>query len=336
MEMSNHNTMKAAVYQRYGSPDVLRITEIPKPVPKDGEILIKTHAASVNAYDWHLLRAAPFFTRFSSGLFKPRNKILGADIAGVAETAGEQFKPGDEVYGCLESCGAGGLAAGGFAEYVCAKESVLVHKPQTVTFEEAAALPMAAVTALQGLRDSGHIKVGQEVLINGASGGVGTFAVQIAKAFGAEVTGVCGSGSAETVYALGAGAVIDYSAEDFVQNGRQYDLILDIAANRTTADYHRALKPDGVCVMVGYSTARHMIQVVLAGLRPAKADGQRITLLMAKNTNQGDLLYINGLIEAGKLKPAIDSRYPLSAVADAIRRVETGHPKGKVVVKIAP
>jgi NADPH:quinone reductase-like Zn-dependent oxidoreductase len=327
--------MKAAVYQRYGSPEVLKVTEIQRPVPtKDGEVLIRVRAASVNAYDWHLLRADPFFTRFGSGLFRPRNKILGADIAGVVESAGKQFKPGDEVYGCLESCGAGGLAAGGFAEYVCAKEYVIARKPQCATFEEAAAMPMAAVTALQGLRDSGQIKADQTVLINGASGGVGTFAVQIAKAFGAEVTGVCSSGSVETVRALGADHIVDYSAEDFIKNGRQYDLILDIAASRSVADYRRALKPNGICVVVGFSTIRHMVQVLTAGMRSSKTAGKRITMLMAKNTSQSDLLYINGLIENGKVKPVIDSCYPLSEVAEAIRHLETGHPKGKVVITI--
>jgi NADPH:quinone reductase-like Zn-dependent oxidoreductase len=332
--MSHHNSMKAAVYRRYGPPDVLRVTEIPKPVPKDGEVLIKVCAASINAYDWHLLRAVPFFTRFSSGLFKPRNQVLGADIAGVVTSAGNQFELGDEVCGCLESCGKGGLAAGGFAEYVCAKESVLVRKPQGVTFEGAAALPMAAVTALQGLGDSGQIKAGQKVLIHGASGGVGTFAVQIAKAFGAEVTGVCGSGGVETVRSLGADDVIDYSAEDFIQNGRQYDLILDIAANRTISDYRRALHPKGVCVVVGFSTMGHMLQVWLAGLRSSRADGKKITMLMANNTSQSDLYRILDLVESEKVKPIIDRCYPLSAVAQAVGYVETKHPKGKVILTI--
>jgi NADPH:quinone reductase-like Zn-dependent oxidoreductase len=333
--MDDRDTMKAVVYHRYGSPDVLQMTEIQKPVPKDGEVLIRVHATSLNAYDWHLLRAAPFFTRFSSGLFRPRNKILGADIAGVVETAGQQFKPGNDVYGCLESCGKGGLAAGGLATYVCAKESVLAHKPRNATFEEAAALPMAAVTALQGLRDSGQLRPGQAVLINGASGGVGTFAVQIAKALGAEVTGVCGSGSVKTVRTLGADHVIDYSVEDFLKNGRQYDLMLDIAASRSVADYRRALKPGGVCVVVGFSTMRHMVQVGFAGLRSTEADGRRITLLMAKNTSQSDLLYLNELVEKGAVKPAIDRCYPLNEAAEAIRHLEIGHPKGKVVIRIA-
>ena len=323
--------MKAAVYDRYGSPDVLKITEIEKPSPKDGEALIQMKAASVNAYDWHLLRAKPFFTRFLSGVFKPKNNILGADIAGVIVSAGKgvsRFKPGDEVYGCLESCGKGGLAAGGFAEYVCARESVLAPKPPALSFEEAAALPMAAVTALQGLRDNGKLKQGQSVLINGASGGVGLFAVQIAKALGAEVTAVCSTGSVELVRQIGADTVFDYTKEDFVSGGRQYDVILDVAATRSVKDYRRALKPGGNGVIVGFSTIRHMLSVSFAG----KRDGKKIAILMANNRNAADLLELNKLVEAGKLKAVIDSRYSLDETAEALRRAETGHPKGKIII----
>ena len=325
--------MKAAVFYKYGSPDVLKITEIEKPVPKDDEVLVKIHAASVNAYDWHILRADPFFTRFLTGLFRPHNNILGADIAGVVESVGKsvtKYKTGDEVYACLESCGKGGIAAGGFAEYVCAKEAVLAPKPSSVSFEEAAALPMAAVTALQGLRDAGQIKPGQSVLINGASGGVGTFAVQIAKALGAEVTGVCSPGSVEMVHSLGTDYVIDYTKEDFVKNGRQYDLILDIAANRSVSDYRLSLKPNGICVVVGFSTIRRMLSVAFA----AKLDGKKITILAAKNAYGGELLNINKLIESGKLKSVIDSRFNLNDAAEAILQIETEHPKGKVIVNI--
>jgi len=234
------------------------------------------------------------------------------------------------VYGCLESCGKGGLATGGFAEYVCAKESVLAPIPDGALMEEAAALPMAAVTALQALREKGRVKPGQQVLINGASGGVGTFAVQIAKAFGAEVTGVCSTGSVETVRSLGADRVIDYAKEDFIQNGQQYDLILDIAANRSVPEYRRALKPGGNCVVIGFSTIRHMLSVSFA----AKRDGKKIAILAANNKNGDDLRFINTLVEAGKIKPIIDSRYPLSEAAEAIRHAETSHPKGKVVITI--
>jgi len=323
--------MKAAVFNKYGSPDVLKVTEIEKPVPKDDEVLVKIHAASVNAYDWHILRADPFFTRFMTGLFKPRNNILGADIAGVVESTGKnatKYKAGDEVYACLESCGKGGIAAGGFAEYVCAKEAVLAPKPSSISFEEAAALPMAAVTALQGLRDAGQLKPGQSVLINGASGGVGTFAVQIAKALGAEVTGVCSLSSVEMVLSLGADHVIDYTKEDFVKSGRQYDLILDIAANRSVSDYRRSLETNGICVVVGFSTMRHMLSAALA----AKRDGKKITILAAKNAYGGELLNINKMIESRKLKSVIDSRFSLNDATNAIGQIETKHPKGKVVI----
>jgi NADPH:quinone reductase-like Zn-dependent oxidoreductase len=325
--------MKAAVYYNYGSPDGISIASVAKPAPKAGEVTLKIMAASVNAYDWHLLRAKPFFTRFMSGVFKPKNNILGADVAGVviaSESETARFKPGDRVYGCLESCGKGGLAAGGFAEYVCAKESVLAPIPNGATFEEAAALPMAAVTALQGLRDNGRLKSGQSVLINGASGGVGAFAAQIATAFGAEVTGVCGSGGADMLRSFGVKHVIDYTREDFADNGRNYDLILDVAANRSVRDYRRALKPNGICVVIGFSTVGNMIRVAFAG----KRDGKTICILAANNKNSGDLLELNKLVEIGKLKPVIDSRYSLNETAEAIRRIENGHPKGKVIINI--
>jgi len=320
--------MRAAVYRKYGSPDVLNVQEVEKPNPKEDEVLVKIHAASVNAYDWHLLRADPFFTRFLSGLIKPRNQILGADIAGVVASDGKRFKTGDEVYGCLESCGEGGIAAGGFAEYVCAKESVLEQKPSSITFEEAAALPMAAVTALQGLRDLGQIKKGQKILINGASGGVGTFAVQIAKSMGAEVTGVCSTKSVETVRSLGADTVIDYQREDFVKIGQQYDLIFDIGASRSVKDCKRVLKSGGIYIMVGFSSIRHLLSVTFA----SKRDGKKSMILTTKNSRGSDLLELNKLLETGKLKAIIDSRYPLEEVAEAIRYVETGHPKGKVII----
>jgi len=322
--------MKAAVYTRYGSPDVIEVTEVEKPTPKADEVLIKIRSASINAYDWHLLRAKPFFTRALSGLFKPNNPILGADISGVIESVGDavtRWKPEDKVYGCLESCGKGGLATGGFAEYVCAKESVLIAKPADMSFVEAAALPMAAVTALQGLRNDGKLKAGQHVLINGASGGVGTFAVQIAKALGAEVTGVCSTAAVAVVRSLGADHVIDYTREDFADNGQRYDLILDIAANRFVSDYRGSLKPEGRCVVIGFSDISHLMNVSLFG-------GKSVTILMADNTLGGDLASVNELFEAGKLKPVIDSYYPLDEVAAAINHVETGHPKGKVIIEI--
>ena len=326
----NADKMKAAVYYKYGSPDVIKVVEVDKPTLKDGEVLIQVKAASVNAYDWHLLRAKPFFTRALSGLFSPKNKILGADIAGIVKTIGNgvtKFKVGDEVYGCLESCGKGGLAAGGFAEYVCAKESVLAPKPPILSFEEAAALPMAVVTAIQGARNA-QVKQGSRVLINGASGGVGAFAVQIAKAFGAEVTGVCSTESIEFVRSLGADAVIDYKRQVVITDDKQYDVVIDIAANFSVKEYRRALKKNGKCIIIGFSTLGHTISYSFAGER----DGKTIKLSMTNNKNGDDLLEINKLVETGKLRVVIDSRYSLDETAKALCHAEIGHPKGKLVI----
>ena len=324
-------TIKAAVYYKYGPPDVISIAEVEKPAPKDGEVLIQIKAASVNAYDWHLLRAKPFFTRGLSGLFKPKNNILGADVSGIVEAVGSdviKLKVGDEVFGCLESCGKGGLAVGGFAEYVCAKEAVLATKSPALSFEEAAALPMASVTALQGLKQAGTAQ-GQSVLINGASGGVGVFAVQIAKAIGAAVTGVCSTGSVEFVRSLGADTVIDYQNEAAVTDDKQYDIVIDVAATLSVNDYRRAMKNGGRCVIIGFSTLGHMLGYSFAG----KKDGKTIKLCMANNKDGEVLLEINKLVEAGKLKVAIDSRYGLDETAEALRYAETWHPKGKVIIK---
>jgi len=255
--------MKAIVYTKYGPPDVLQLKEVEKPIPKDNEVLIRVRAASVNAYDWRLMRAKPFLVRLmGGGLLKPKNKILGADIAGRVEAVGKnvkQFQPGDEVFGDISACG-----NGGFAEYVCAHENTLVLKPAGMTFEEVAAVPMAAVTALQGLRDKGQIKPGQKVLINGASGGVGTFAVQIAKSFGAEVTAVCSTRNLDMARSIGADRVIDYTQEDFTRNGQHYDLILAANGYHSIFDYKRALSPGGIYVMTGGSMAQ-MFQAMLLG-----------------------------------------------------------------------
>ena len=325
--------MKAAVCYKYGAPgDVIKIKEVEKPNPKEGEVLIKIHAASVNAADWHGVRGTPFFTRVITGLLKPRNKIPGGDLSGVVEAAGpgtKQFKPGDEVAGCLIDSG-----AGCFAEYVCAKESLLAPKLPCISFEEAAALPMAAVTALQGLRDSGQIKSGHKVLINGASGGVGTFAVQIAKAFGAEVTAVCSTKALDTVSSLGADDVVDYTKEDFMKNGKRYDLIFDIAATHTANEYRNSLTETGTCVLVSFAgTPRigHMLKLRLS----RKKDGKKIVMMMAKNTSRSDLIFLNELVEAGKLRAVIDSRYTLDEIAAAASHVENDHPVGKVVIKVS-
>jgi NADPH:quinone reductase-like Zn-dependent oxidoreductase len=320
--------MKAIVYEEYGSPDVLEFRDVERPVPKDDEVLVKVFAASVNAADLHLLRADPFLIRLSSGPLKPKDKILGADIAGRVEAVGsnvKQLKVGDEVFGDISGCG-----RGGFAEYVCTCESALVLKPANMTFEQAAALPMAAVVALQGLRDKGQIQAKQKVLINGASGGVGTFAVQIAKAFGAEVTGVTSTKKMEMVRSIGADHVIDYTREDFAKNGKQYDLILAANGNRSILDYRRALTPTGTYVMSGGSLAQ-MTQAMVIGPWYSKTGGQNMGNMLAK-PNSKDLTFIKELVENCKVVPVIDRCYPLSETAEAIRYLEEGHAQGKVII----
>ncbi len=324
--------MKAIVYTKYGPPDVLNLEEVREPTPRDDEVLIKVHAASANARDWRLLRADPFLVRLNLGLLKPKHNTLGSDIAGRVEAVGgnvKQFQPGDEVFGDLSG---GGFGGGGFAEYVCASEDALALKPASLTFEEAAAAPMAAVTALQGLRDKGRIQPGQKVLINGASGGVGTFAVQIAKSFGAEVTGVCSTRKSDMVRALGADHVIDYTQEDFTRNGRRYDLILAVNGYRPISDYKRALNAKGIYVMVGGSTAQ-IFQALLLGPWMSMTGSKKMGALSAK-PDQEDLVFVKELVEAGKVMPVIDRRYPLSEVGEALRYLEEGHAGGKVVITL--
>ncbi len=316
--------MKAIVYERYGSPDVLQLKEIDKPVPKDDRVLVKVRAASVNAYDWHMLRGKPFLVRLSEGLLKPKNHVLGADIAGQVEAVGNEVKqlhPGDEVFGTI---------SGGFAEYACPREQYLGLKPANLSYEEAAAVPMAAITALQGLRDKGKIQPGQKVLINGASGGVGTFAVQIAKSLGAEVTGVCSTSHVDKARSIGADHVIDYTQEDFTKNGQHYDLILAANGYHSLSAYKRALGPTGTFVMTGGSMAQ-MFQAMLLARWMSKPGGKQMSFLMAK-LNKNDLVYLKGLLEAGKIAPVIERRYPLSQVADAVRYLEAGHAQGKIVI----
>ena len=322
--------MKAIVYTQYGPPDVLQFKEVEKPTPKDDEVLIAVQAASANAADWHLLRGDPFLVRLMAGPLKPKNTILGADIAGRVEAVGKnvkQFQPGDEVFGDISECG-----WGGFAEYVCARENALVLKPASMTFEEAAAVPLAALTALQGLRDKGQIQPGQKVLINGASGGVGTFAVQIAKSFGAEVTGVCSTRNLDMVRSIGADHVIDYTQEDFTQNGQRYDLIMATNGYHSISDYARALSPKGIYVMTGGSGAQ-MFQAMLLGPWISMTGNKKMGNLLMKPNNK-DLVFLKELLEAGKIAPVIDRRYPLSEVAEAIRYLEEGHARGKVVITV--
>ena len=325
--------MKAIVYTQYGPPEVLQFTEVEKPTPKDDEVLIKVHAASVNAADWRMMRAHPFLVRFVSGLLRPTITILGADVAGRVEAVGrnaKQYQPGDEVFGDLSAS-----SWGGFAEYVAVPESAIAPKSARLTFEEAAALPMAAVSALQALRDKGKVKPGQTVLINGASGGVGTFAVQIAKALGAEVTAVCSTSKVEQTRALGADYVIDYTQEDFSQNGQRYDVVLAVNGSRPLSAYQRVLAPQGVYIMIGGSSSTQLFQAMILGPLYSRKDGQAFGNLTAK-PNPQDLMAVNELVEAGKVTPVIDRRYPLHEVPEAIRYVEQGHAKGKVVITVVP
>jgi NADPH:quinone reductase-like Zn-dependent oxidoreductase len=322
--------MKAIICTKYGSPDVLKFEEVQKPVPGDDEVLIKIHAAAANAGDWHLMRADPFMIRLMFGLQKPKHEILGTDVAGCVEAIGKnvtQFQPGDEIFGNMSSSG-----FGAFAEYVCAPENSIALKPSNITFEDAAAVPSAAGTALQALRDKGQIQSGQKVLINGASGGVGTFAVQIAKAFGAEVTAVCSTGNMEMVRSIGADHVIDYTKEDFTQNGQQYDLIIAANGYHPISDYKRALTHTGIYVMTGGSTAQ-MFQAMTIGPWISMTSGKKMSNMLAKSS-QKDLVFMQELLETGKVVPVIDRRYPLNEVPDAIRYLEEGHAKGKVVITI--
>ena len=323
--------MKAIVHTEYGPPDVLQLIEMEKPAPKENEVLINVQAAAVNAYDWHLLTADIFLVRLmGGGLLKPKNTMIGADIAGIVESVGSaacQFQPGNEVFGDIA-----GWGNGGFAEYVSVSEKALALKPANLSFEEAAAVPMASVTALQGLRDEGQIQTGQKVLIYGASGGVGTFALQIARSFGAEVTAVCSPRNLEQARALGADQVIDYTREDFTQNGQQYDLILAVNGYHPISAYKRALAPRGIYVMAG-GTPAQIFQAMLLGPLMSKNGGKKMGGVSAK-PNQKDLAFIKELLETGKVKPVIDKRYPLSETAEALRYLGAGHARGKVVISV--
>lgn len=323
--------MKAIVNETYGSPDVLQLKKVPMPTPKHGEVLVKIIAAAANAADWHLLRPDPFLVRLEMGLFKPNKTILGGDIAGVVEAVGAgvtMFKSGDAVYGDLSGCG-----MGGYAEYVSVPERYLAMKPTNLSFEQAAAIPMAGITALQGLRDAGKVQAGQKVLINGASGGVGTFAVQIAKALGAEVTAVCSTGKVEMVRSLGADYVIDYKKEDFTLGSEKYDLIVAANGYHTLWQYRRVLRPHGIYVMIGGTNAQ-IFQALLLGPLLSMMGRQQFKTVVAK-PNRADLDLMRALVEEGKVTPMIDRRYPLSEVAEAIRYLERGHAQGKVVINVA-
>jgi len=319
--------MKAIVCTKYGPPlDVLQLKEVEKPTPTDNQVLVKVHAASVNKADLAPVRGAFLARLLGTGLLKPKREILGTDIAGQVEAVGKnvrQFKPGDEVFGA---------AAGGFAEYACVAEDRLALKPANVTFEDAAAVPVAAITALQGLR-KGQIQPGQKVLVNGASGGVGTFAVQIAKSFGTEVTAVCSPKNLDNARSMGADHVIDYTQEDFTKNSQRYDLILAANGDRSVPDYRNALSPKGICVVLGGSLAQ-IFQALLLGPLISKSGSKKIGFMGIAKLNQKDLVLVKELLEAEKVKPVIDRRYPLSETAEAIRYLEEGHARGKVVITL--
>jgi NADPH:quinone reductase-like Zn-dependent oxidoreductase len=322
--------VKAIVYHEYGPPDVLRCEEIEKPTPGDSEVLLRVRAAALNPYDWHFMRGEPYGIRLMSGLGKPKNKRLGADVAGVVETVGRsvtQFKPGDAVYG---------LCQGAFGEYVCTAESKLVKKPDGMTFEQAASIPIAGLTALQSLRDKGKIQPGQRVLVNGASGGVGTFGIQIAKAFGANVTGVTSTRNVELVRSIGADDVIDYTKQDFTKGTQRFDLILDCVGNHSFSEYCRVLNPGGKIIGAGGKTDNWMLEPIGRMISTAVQSlfvSQKQVSIFAK-MNQADLLAINELLTSGKVTPVIDRRYELDDLPEGMRYLEEGHARGKVVIVI--
>jgi NADPH:quinone reductase-like Zn-dependent oxidoreductase len=325
--------MQAIVQTEYGSPDVLSLKEVDRPVVGKAGVLVRIHATSVHAGDWHLMRGTPWLVRLMfGGLFKPKTQILGTDMAGVVEEIGSevtQFKLGDHVFGDLSESG-----FGGFAEYVCVPESALVLKPHNLTFAEAATVPVSALAALKGLRDVGKIQSGQQVLINGAAGGVGSFAIQIAKAHGAIVTAVCGARNTEMVRSTGADHILDYTQIDITQTGQQYDLILDVAAYRSVFDYLPILKPKGTYVLVGGSTVR-IFQVLIFGSLISKFTGRKILPLIS-NPSQPGLLVLKSMIESGKLIPIIDRYYPLSEVPIALHQLEQRQVSGKISIRLVP
>ncbi|OIK16176.1 alcohol dehydrogenase [Bacillus sp. MUM 116] len=320
--------MKAIVYHQYGSADVLELQEVEKPIPGDNEVLVKIHASSLNYGNLVLLKGKPFLARFVFGLLKPKYSIPGGDIAGRVEAVGKnitQFQPGDDVYGDLSGC-----SWGGFAENVSVPEKAIALKPANLSFEEAAAVPMAGVTALQSLRDKGKIQTGQKVLINGASGGVGTFAVQIAKSFGAEVTGVCSTRNLDILQSLGADHAIDYENEDFTNKHQRYDLILGVNGSYPISAYKRVLRPNGMFVHVGGSGTQ-MFHAMVAGPWISVTGKKKISTFLQR-ANQKDLIDLKELIEAGKVQPVIDRQYKLSEIPEAFKYFAEGHAQGKVVI----
>jgi NADPH:quinone reductase-like Zn-dependent oxidoreductase len=328
---ANTQSMKAIVYRCYGGLDVLKFEDIAKPIAADDRVLVKVHAASVNPLDWHYMQGKPYIMRPMSGIGKPQSILMGADFAGTVETVGKnvtRYKPGDEVFGDRD---------GALGQYVSVAETGAVAlKPTNMTMEQAAAVPIAGLTALQALRDKGKLKAGQKVLINGASGGVGTFAVQIAKTYGADVTGVCSTKNVEMVRSIGADRVIDYTKEDFTQGSARYDLIIDNVGNHTLSEYRHVLTPNGALVMVGGPSDNFGLDFLTTAVRTylvAPFVSQKLIFMLAQ-TNKDDLNVLRDLMEAGKLTPVIDRRYPLAETAQAIGYLEQGHAKGKVIITV--
>ncbi len=320
--------MKAIIITEYGSPDVLQYVDIDKPIPTDDQVVIKVITAAANPLDWHMMRADPFLVRLDGGFMRPKNSRMGADVAGIVEAVGKNvtdFKVGDAVFGEV---------SGAYAEYVAVSPDHLTHKPEDVSFECAAAIPVVGLTALQGLR-KGDIQSGQKVLINGASGGIGTVAVQMAKTYGAEVTGVCSGRNVELVRSIGADHVIDYTKEDFTKMGQTYDLIYDTVGNRTAADYARALKPEGKCVVAGFTTLSHMLGLSISGAIRGQFGSKQIGMMGTAQVVQEDLQTLGEMLDKKDIVPVIDRRYPLSETADAIRYLETKRARGKVIINIA-
>jgi NADPH:quinone reductase-like Zn-dependent oxidoreductase len=324
--------MQAIVYLRYGPPDVLELQEIPIPAAAEGQVLMRVHAASVNPYDWHFMRATPSFIRLFTGIRRPKFPRLGADVAGVVETVGEKvagLKTGDAVFG---------MAKGSFAEYACADASQLAVKPEEISFEQAACLPIAGVTALQGLRDKGNVQTGQTVLINGAAGGVGTFAVQIAKSLGARVTGVCSTRNVELLRSIGADDVIDYTRDDFARSAQPYDLLFDLVGNRSLTECLRAVKPSGTYISCGgggpdRSSMGLVAQMLQSAVR-SRIVSQKMPGLIAKVNGQ-DLATLADLVQRGTVTPVVERSYSLAETVEAVRHVESGHVRGKVVIAVA-
>ena len=322
--------MKAIVFERYGPPDVLRLQEVEKPIPDENQVLVKVYASSINAGDYFARGGKPFLFRlFTGGYLKPKNARLGSDVAGQVEAVGKnakRFRPGDEVFGCRN---------GAFAEYVCAGEGRFVSKPADISYEQAAAVPWAALVALQTIRYAGEIQPRQKVLIQGASGGVGTFAVQIAKAFGAEVTAVCSTRNLDMARSIGAEYVIDYTKEDFTRNPQRYDLIIAINGYHSLSAYKRALNPQGIYVCGG-GTLGQILQAMLFRSLASRKGGKQMRLMGRAKVIQEDLIFLAKLLEEGKIIPVIDRSYPLSDIVEAFQYIEEKHAQGKVVITIAP